>query len=254
MITPDTVPFYLNWTFWTAVVAFVALALSQLPPLQLLLRPRRLDVEVHSRINLTHKVGNPNAALQVSIGNSGGRQLQIRTLRLNLVRDDDRLVVLPAQNYFETPSSQTSVLFVPFTLKPGEHWSHVVSFLNYFDRKTEKLYRERESALREDIHGKLRALPKGENEMVRAEENLVQPFRDLFERLFIWEPGEYVAELVVEAAPGSATFKKPYRFTIFESDTADLRRQTDDYPYGGGIYFNNERHIGVFVPLTEHQG
>lgn len=90
MPTPAT-PVYLDWTFWAAVWALVAIILSQFPPVHLLLRPKRLDVEVHSRI-----------------------------FNLDVWRDGKPLTVLPAQNYFETLSSQSSVLFVPFSLKPGE--------------------------------------------------------------------------------------------------------------------------------------
>lgn len=247
-------PFYLDWTFWTVVVSLIAVVLSQLPPVHLLLRPKRLEVEVHSRIQITHKVGNPNVGLHLSIRNSGGRELRIRALRLELSRDKKHILSLPAQNYFEKPTDQMSVLFVPFSLKPGEHWSHAVNFLNFFDRTTEKFYRESETALRFDIQKKLRSKPENERQPVTAEPELVEPFVQLFNRLFIWEPGEYVAELIVEAEPGSASYAKKYRFTLYESDTAELKRYTDDYPYGGGISYNVERHVGVFVLLSEHVG
>ena len=117
-------PFYLDWQFWAAVVAVLALVLSQLPPVRLWFRPKRLEVEVHSRIQVTHKVGNPNVGIYVSVRNTGGRELRIRSLQISLTRDNAPLAVLSAQNYFESPSSQSSVLFVPFSLKPGETWAH----------------------------------------------------------------------------------------------------------------------------------
>lgn len=144
-LTPS--PIYLDWQFWSALAALLALALSQLPPVHLWFRPRRLDVEVHSRIQVTHKVGNPNVGMYVSVRNTGGRELRIRAMRLYVSRDDKPLGMLPAQNYFETPSSQSSVLFLPFSVKPGETWAHGTNFLQLFDRATEKLYRESESAL-----------------------------------------------------------------------------------------------------------
>ena len=252
MSTPAVTPFYLDWTFWTVVASFVAIVLSQLPPVHLLLRPKRLEVEVHSRIQITHKIGNPNVCLHVRVGNTGGRELRIRALQLNLSRDNKPLLSLPAQNYFETPSAQSSVLFVPFSLKPGEHWSHIVNFLNFFDRATEKLYRESESNLASDIRQKIQAKVVDDKRLVIAEPSLVTPFTQLFNKLFIWEPGEYVVELVVEAQPGSASYTKKYRFTLYESDTAELRRHIEDYPSGGGIYYNVDRHVGVFVLLSEH--
>jgi len=253
MPTPPP-PFYLDWTLWSAVWALIAVVLSQLPPVHLLLRPKRLEVEVHSRIGITHKVGNPNASVVVSVRNTGGRELRIRGLRLDIVRDGKPLVTLPAQNYFELPSSQSSVLFVPFSLKPSETWAHSVSFLNFFDRLTEKKFRENISALDSDIRRKIRARPEDEEAAVIAAPALIQSFNTLFEKLFIWLPGEYVANLQVDAEPGSASYSKKYRFTLYESDTAELREHINDYPFGGGLTYNVERHVGVNVPLSEHVG
>lgn len=253
-MTPSLTPLYLDWQFWAAVVAALALVLSQLPPVHLLFRPRRLDVEVHSRLQVTHKVGNPNVGMFVSIRNTGGRELRIRSLHIVITRDNVPLLTLPAQNYFETPSSQSSVLFVPFSLKPGDAWAHGTNFLNFFDRATEKLYREAEFALREDIRKKLQAKPQPNDEMVVADSELIVPFMKLFNDLFVWKPGEYVAELIVEAEPGSASFSRKYRYTLYESDSAELITHTDDYKFGGGVSYNMERHVGVFVPLSQHGG
>jgi hypothetical protein len=247
-------PVYLDWQFWSAIVALLALALSQLPPVHLWFRPRRLDVEVHSRLQVTHKVGNPNVGMYVSIRNTGGRELRIRTTKLAVSRDGTSLGTLPAQNYFETPSSQSSVLFVPFSLKPGETWAHGTNLLQLFDRATEKQYRESESALGSDIRRKLAARAEDDKQAVTAEPRLVKPFLDLFERLFVWLPGEYVVELKVDTEPGSASFSKKYRFTLYESDSQELRSHIEDYPYGGGLSYNVDRHVGAFVPLLQHGG
>jgi hypothetical protein len=84
--------------------------------------------------------------------------------------------------------------------------------------------------------------------------SLVAPFLTLFERLFIWLPGEYVAELSVIAEPGSASFSHRYRFTLYESDSNELRSHIDDYKFGGGLAYNVDRHVGAFVPLSQHDG
>lgn len=251
---PTSAPFYLDWTFWAATWALLAIVLSQLPPVHLLLRPKRLEVEVHSRIGITHKVGNSNASIVVSLRNTGGRELRIRSLSLDIARDSKPHLVLPGQTYFELPSSLSSVLFVPFSLKPGETWTHSVAFLNHFDRLTEKQFRENLSALDADIKRKLRNRPQEDNEAVAVEPALVSPFNTMFDKLFAWLPGEYVANLKVDAQPGSASYTKKYRFTLYESDTAELRKHVEDYPFGGGLSFNLEHHREVFVPLTEHVG
>lgn len=247
-------PFYLDWTFWAAFLSLVAIVLSQLPPVHLLLRPKRLAVEVHSRIRVSHMVGNANASIVVSVRNTGGMTLRIKALRLAITRDGKSLVTLPGQNYFETPTAETAVLFVPFMLKPGESWAHSVIFLNEFDRRVEKLFRESESALTADIKDRLDKRTDGDKTMVVADPKFVEPFHQLFKNMFIWLPGEYVATLHVDAEPGSASFSKKYRFTLYESDTRDLAVNTDDYKFGGGISYKVAAHSGVNVPLAEHVG
>jgi len=58
----------------------------------------------------------------------------------------------------------------------------------------------------------------------------------------------------VDAEPGSASYSKKYRFTLFESDTFELKAHKEDYQLGGGLLYNVDRHAGVFVPLSEHVG
>jgi hypothetical protein len=247
-----TTPFYFDWTFWAAAWALLAIILSQLPPVHLLLRPKRLDVEVHSRIGVTHRVGNPNTSMVVSVRNTGGRALRIRSLHLDIVRDGKESLSLPAQSYYELPSSQSSVLFVPFTLRPGETWVHRVVFLNFFDRLTEKQFRENISALDSNIRRKLRARPEEDKKAVVGDKELLQPFYVMFDRFFVWLPGDYVATLKVIAEPGSASFTKKYRFQLYESDTAELREYVEDYQFGAGLTYDAEHHAGISVPLTEH--
>jgi len=190
----------------------------------------------------------------VSIKNTGGRQLRVRSLRIVLTREKKPLAEFMAQNYLETPSASFPVLMVPFSLKPEETWSHMTNFFNPFDRATEKLYRENLSALQEDIQQKLKDKQSNDNEPVEADPKLVTPFMTLFEKLYVWEDGEYVAELIVDTEQKDITFRTKYRFTLFESDTADLKKHTEDYKFGGGIAYNIDKHIGLFVPITRHEG
>lgn len=248
----QTTPIYLDWQFWSAITAVTAIILSQLPPIHLWFRPRQLEVEVHSRVQVTHKVGNPNLSMFVSVRNTGGRELRIRKIQITLMRDNESLGVLPAQNYFENPSSQSTALFMPYSLKPGETWAHGTNFLNFFDRTTEKIYRESESLLGANIRKKLQDRPKDNEQAVVAEPALVLPFLTLFDRLFVWLPGEYVVELSVIAESSSASFSRKYRFTLYESDCVELRSHIEDYKFGGGLSYNVDRHVGVFVPLLQH--
>lgn len=250
MENPETL--LVDWQFWTALFAFLAIVLSQLPPVRMWFRPNKLEVEVHSRITVTHKVGNPNVTLYVSIANTGGRTPRISGISVDVKRDGKFVTDLPAQSYFETPASQSSILFVPFTLKPGESWGHATNFYSEWDRTTEKLFRESESNLRARIKEKIEARAENDKNPVIVEDAFLEPFQSLFRSKFIWQPGEYIIELHVQTTQGAGSFKKCYRFTLFESDSKELISHTDDYKYGGGLSYNVDKHVGIFVPLTEH--
>lgn len=247
------IPIYLDWQFWSAVVAVLALVLSQLPPVRLWFRPSRLEVEVHSRVQLTHKVGNPNLGMYVGIRNIGGREIRVRSISVALARDGNPLGVYPIVNFFETPSSTSAVLFVPFTLRPSEVWAHGANFLRLFDRNTEKTYRELESKLRANIRRKLAVKAENDNELVVADPEYVQPFQDMFKQMFVWFPGDYTLDLHIQVDSGEAAFGKRYRFTLFESDSEELRSHTDDFKHGGGLAYNVDRHVGVYIPLSRNE-
>lgn len=92
-----SLPFYLDWQFWSAVVAAFALVLSQLPPVHVLLRRARLSCETYSRMHLTHKIGNPNAQWHLIIENAGGKAIRVKGIYLVFSREGGPSFELPAQ-------------------------------------------------------------------------------------------------------------------------------------------------------------
>jgi len=249
--SPETY-FYLDLKFWSFILSLVAFLLSQLPPIKLWFKQKRLNIEVHHRVNITHKVGNPNFSFHVSLSNIGGRNLRITGMKVKVFREGKELVELPAQNYYESLKDKFAAFFVPFTLKTEEDWSHTVNYLNFFDRATDKSYRANESALRLDVQKKIEARKESDKNAVVAEPELVEPFYKLFDKLFVWEPGEYTFEIIVDTKPSTQKFVKKYRFTLFESETKELKDHIQDYKFGGGISYNVDNHVGIFVPITEY--
>src|SRR3972149_310835 len=99
----NNLPLYLDWSFWAVIVAAVAIVLSQLPPVHLLIRRGKLDIEPYSRILITHKVGNPNVQAHLTLTNIGGRIVRVKGITLKIKRDGKEIAVLPAQNYHQNP-------------------------------------------------------------------------------------------------------------------------------------------------------
>lgn len=248
---PDQIlPFYSDWKFWSFAVAFLALALSQLPPIYLWFRRAKLDAEVYSLCHVTHKVGNPNIQIHMILSNTGGRQLRVRTIEIDIRRGDQDTFVLPAKTYLLTPSDKEALLLTPFKLKPGEDWAHMLNFLNYFSREDDRRYRQLEATLTRDIIDK-RVGITDENENVAADEANVQPLLKFYDERFKWHHGEYELTLRVKTEPPNVMKDKRFRMTLFESDSTELASYRDDYKFGFGVSLVSPRHRGIIVPLTE---
>lgn len=251
---PDSTSIIYDWQFWSAIAAFLALLLTQLPPIKHWFKSDNLIISIHSNLQVTHKIGNPNLGTYLTIENTGGRSLQVKDISLSIYRDENLIGQYPARSYFETPTSNIPIMLIPFKLAADESWGHSTMFLNNFDRATNQRVRNSESALRTDIRHKLNLRPENDNNPVVAEQELVDPFIQLFNQLFVWEPGEYRAVLNIRVDRGERTFSSSsYRFTLFESESQELRSHTEDYKFGGGLSYNVDRHIGIFVPLTMNE-
>lgn len=237
-----------NWSFWAVVMAAIAIVLSQLPPFRYWFKRSRLDIELYARIFLTHKVGNPNVQAHIIISNIGGRTVRVKSMSLNFTRNNTHVFTLPIQYYLQKPTDKENVLFTPFNLRPDEEWSHIANFLNLFDRDDEKRYRDMESALRQDILEKRRHNPEA---LAEAEEINVEPIRRFFDEKFSWHPGEY--EMTVTVQADKVTVEKSYRFTIFESESDELKSHVNHYKFGARVYWEPAGGVptGIFVQIHE---
>jgi hypothetical protein len=241
-----------DWKFWSVVIALFALVLSQLPPIHILIRKAKLDLEVYSRVFITHKVGNPNLQIHLILRNIGGRVIRVRRMNANISRDSKSIMQLPAQTYVANPKDNQLVLLTSFDLKPETEWSHLVSFLNYFDRDEEKSYREAEINLKNEI---LRQRGEfGDKHFAVAPHEIVEPFINLFDKNFKWLSGEYLLDISIETDTPEANISKKYRFTIFESQTASLIEHKKGYPSGAAIYWESPAHVGQWIEVEEKNG
>lgn len=244
--------FLTDWTFWSAFVALAALILSQLPPVKTWFLGAKLDLELYSRIHLSHKVGNPNVQLHLILENAGGKRLRVKSIELDIERDGQKIDTLEAPNYLLDPQDKQTVLLTPFTLYPEEEWSHSVNFLNYFNREDEKKYRSAEKNLKDFMRSKNK---EGNNsEIIRAGEELVDPFNKIFDSKFIWAAGEYKVKVFVNTENNETDTFKIFRFTLFESQSEELSAVKNDYSAGDGIFWDSGNHLGLVIQIEEING
>lgn len=246
----NSAPFYADWTFWTMVVALLALLLSQLPPIKQLLKGAKLEVHPYDRINITHTAGNPNASLYLGINNTGGCAIHVRSIHLQFKRADIDSFELQGRQYWPSLTDTKAIILTPFTVKPDEYWGHMVTFFRPFSRNEEKEYRQLVSNIKQDIFPK-KVMPEFANVLVEANLANVASFLAFYTSKFKWEPGEYEVTLIISTEPTKASVSNKYRLTMFESDAGELKSYANQYKYGVGVYFfNRDEQPGVHVPIT----
>jgi hypothetical protein len=249
------VPFFADMKFWSLVISIVALVLSQWKFFSNLFRRARLGVETYSQMYVLHRFGNPNIQLHLIISNIGGRNVRVKGIKLRLSESTGETFSIAATAYYPKTNENQTALFTPFSLLPGQEWAHIVYFYNYVSRQDDKFLREATSAMRTDINEKLAVRGKDEqNVQVCAEDDLVEPFRKYFERHFKWRAEEYGLVLSVDTEPANAIADQNFRFVLFESDAAEMRRILERYTMGFGICFPIDIPEGVFVPLQKSGG
>lgn len=248
------IPLYLNWSFWAVFVATIAVILSQTPPIKELIKKAQLDLEVYSKISITHKIGNPNLQLHLILSNIGGRNIRIKDITVSISRDGNHLATLPAQNYLQNQNDQSSLLFTTFSLKPNQEWAHITNFLNFFNREDENEYQNIEGAMLADYreHAKKLDTDADKDHMIEHPQNLVDKAFNFYSSKQIWKSGEYLMKVNVVTNKNTADISKAYRFTVFESHAEQLAVITEHYKFGGGIWWNPQRvQTSVILQITE---
>jgi hypothetical protein len=255
-MNPTPAPFYLDWTFWTAVAAGLALVLSQLPPVHVLFRRTRLSMQPYDRLNITHWLGNPNANLHVQLLNTGGRAVRVRSLVLELSPDDGATFSLPAQTYARADGTPgTSFLFTPFTLERDKEWASFVHFFTPFNLNEERISKRLTKELRADIAAKFQNQPqeaRDRKELVEADAAHVEPLQEFYTNKKKWRPGEYTGVLKLNCEPAQASQNRRFRFTLFEADIQELdERPSSRYKFGAGVYFNDPDQTEVYPRIKD---
>ncbi|MDO3562713.1 hypothetical protein [Ralstonia pseudosolanacearum] len=241
-------PNYADSGWWQGLVALLALALSQLPPVRLWFKRPKLDLVAFEKIVLTEDVGLPGVQLHINITNSGGREVRINKIALLLKRQDDPTRELIGRGYFEKASDPQAVLLTPFQLKPKEEWGHVVNFFNYRTREDQKAYAAAVSDLKRNIINKRANLPKDHPD-VEADADIVLRLQQMFDASFYWRSGEYSVELLVETDAAKANVKNTYRITLFESDSEALYSHRNELKTGHGVMVRGPQVEPLLVDL-----
>ena len=248
-------PIYLDWDFWIAIGTIGAIVLSQLPPVRTWFRKAKLEIELYVQGELTHKVGYPNIQLHIILRNIGAKIARIKEINISIEKDGKHLVDLPARS-FRSPSDQREIVFVPFNIQAGQEFGYVVKFFKFLSREERKLLSELDASLRKDLIEKMKLLTEEDKKkqvLVYGEDANVKPIVNIFDKNFVWTAGEYNFRLSVKTHDEKSDINTKYRFTLFESDEAYMRRLVEEYNTGAGVNFDSANHKWTIIELTKTQ-
>ncbi|WP_351008814.1 hypothetical protein [Shewanella sp. S1-58-MNA-CIBAN-0166] len=245
------IPFYLDWQFWSAVAAVAALVLSQLPPVKLLFKKGVLTIEKHGTIFIHHTIGSPNINLFVILKNIGGSSISVHSIDMNIIRKSSTSFLLKGRGYANNPSDYNFVMLTPFEIEPNQTWAHTISFVDLWNRAEQKEYKAIYSNIRDTITEKNRVDP-GYTKRHEADESDYIKICNFFEKNYKWIDGEYDAEILVKDKENNVIAKDKVKFTLFESESDELRLWVEDYKYGNSIHLPvSQKQYGVWVDLSD---
>lgn len=231
-----------DWAFWTALLAGISIVLSQMAPVRLWFKGRKLSLQAYNSIALHHEMGSPLAQMHLILTNDGGQVIRISAVHARFTRDDRPSFTLPLLNYLSEKQGSGEILFTPVRIPVGSDWSETCNFFRRFGRDSERTRRAIQAKMQNDIFEKRRISP---DELAEADPRLVAEAASFFDQNFMWEAGEYLLDIEVEFSGGS--LKRSYGFTLFESQAEDLRRSKERYKYGEGVYYygNGGRQFAI---------
>ncbi len=225
---------YADWTFWSNLVAWFTFLLLVIPKIRMYLKKSAFTCEVHHSTQMTHKLGATNLSWNVKFENVGGKDVDIRKITVFCEDASGTGIVLPAQSYFVDKFANASI-FTGFRIKPGETWQAYLWLIESLTREEERELRGLESSARLDIQlGQTTGVPP----------ILSQPIHErcmaFFHRRFKPVANEYLVRIEVETSDGKLTNFSGYRFTLFDTDIAELVAYSERYINGDGVYWYSD--------------
>ncbi len=248
---------------WKAIIALLALILSQLPPIKQMLKGKRLRMVVADIAQLFHLFGNTNLSLWIDLENVGGKTITIRRIKSILARREEMSQTLTAKTYYVTESfSRDRVVELPFAeiaLKAGEKWSGLIHFWDTqtLSKSVETKLKSAISKIRNNViekvsqqNNEMASVPVLNRPLVEADSELLQEILEIVKNLGKIEEGEYELLVAVYEEPDHSPFKiQGFDLTVFESDVKDIFEDTEDYKYGFGIHLPSRKNKTVDVHI-----
>ncbi|RBP81387.1 hypothetical protein DET47_10399 [Shewanella putrefaciens] len=244
-------PFYLDWQFWAAFVAFLALVLSQLPPVITFFKKRKLTLEKYRLVTVSHHVGTPSLSTFLILKNEGGSSLNIKSIELIVTKDKREEFKLMGNGYLKNPNDPQYTMLTPFELHREQSWAHTIIFNELWSRKQQQRYRQLESNIRNHIFDQNKENSLSQGKLHEAKEDDVKEINAFFKENFKWDAGEYSVQINVFGEQRNILVSDTFDFVLFENESKELESYHEEYKYGAGVYYNSVKQVGIVLDISQ---
>ena len=238
-------PWYSDWKFWSAVVAWLSFMMNITPWIIKKTRGTNLSLTAYPSISLSHRIGITNIQWHLRLENDGGAELDISSIDLS-IKDGDGILIIPGKTTYEKNSLDQSLL-AGFKLKPGETWQGFVCFFEHLSIDDQRELRNIENETRQELKSK--ATP---NTQPLLSLKLFNRITALYTRTFKFKPREYIVKICVKTKDGKDFFFPGYRFTLYESDVSEQASHSSRYMTGEGITWYSDINTWMQVSIIKN--
>ncbi|WP_141699061.1 hypothetical protein [Candidatus Thiosymbion oneisti] len=241
--------------FWTSVIAFIALVLSQFPPVTKLFPSWGAEIEIAARMALDNKFGIVSYSVYFNIKNVGNRPIKVEEVVLSVKRPDGSRKEYEAKDYRERESSSVIYPIVSLNIEEGDQWSENVLFGPDTPPDTQEKFNDLRMKIGLDIleERQRNSDMACQKRWYEAKEENVDKAVEFFKENFDLPKGEYIASFKVYGRDNALIAEKSYRFTIYDYHIKMFKSQVDDYKYGIGVHSPASTARSVVVDLIPNE-
>ncbi|MBW1745424.1 MAG: hypothetical protein JRJ25_03535 [Deltaproteobacteria bacterium] len=249
---------YKNTSIWSALLAALAILLTQLPPISSWLPKPKLEIIHADKVGINNNIGIIGFNLPIELDNKGNVPLDVTKIYFEVIAPNGTQKTYIAESYAKPSTGGAPSINLPITsinLNENELWSEFVYFTANLDPTAEQELSNIRLSISKDIYNDIDNKRRvGDYSRGEAQSSNVETAKDFFDKKFDLNKGEYKTKLSVQTSQAELPFIIHSEFTVYEFHIETIKAQVDDYKYGAGIYFPPDNSKQAWIKLKPNKG
>lgn len=247
-----------NTSFFSVVIAGLALVLSQFPPIRSWIPHTNLQIQCAEKLGIINELGFIGYGLFLELDNDGNTLIEVEEISLKIKSPSNQINVYKAKSLATISGSSISPYF-PVTaleVKENERWLGAVNFRKKISSTEDEIFYKMKLKVSKDISDKWQNKSwedENPNSNVEISAESAYEVNNFFKSNFDLRKGQYEGTLEIKVKGKSKPFTYNFRYDIFEYHFEIFKAQLSDYKYGYGIIFPILREKKVYVTISDNR-